>query len=85
MQHMRTGRYIFGVASLLAGLALLVPAAVLLNLRLKIFPVSWGITDIQVGTIRLSDSLAECLFGVLGIVLLFFGSVLLGKRPGSAA
>ena len=82
---MRTWRYIIGVALLLLGLATLAPAAALLNQGTHLFPLSWGIFDIQIGGRKISDSSAEIILGIVGVVLLFTGSVLLGKRSGSAA
>jgi hypothetical protein len=81
---MRTWRYIIGVVSLILGLALLVPAAALLNQGLHLVPTSWGIFDIQIGGREISNSFAKIVLGTVGVVLLCIGSVLIGKRSSGA-
>jgi hypothetical protein len=77
-------RYFAGVSTLLLGGLLLVPAVLLLNLGLRIFPVSWGIFDIRIAGVEMSDFDAGIVLGVTGLLLLVLSGLVLGKRQGRA-
>jgi hypothetical protein len=83
MQHRRIVTRLLGGMGLLAGLMFLIPPAILLNERYQLFRTSWGIFDIQVAGVRVSNSAAGVILASIGIPLLVLGSVLTFRQHKS--
>jgi hypothetical protein len=81
---MRLLARIFGVLSIAGGVFALIPAVILLNQRLHLVHVEWGIFDVQAGGVAVSDAVAETVCGSSGIASLVVG-VLLVRLPRECA
>ena len=74
MQHMRATVRILGIASTAIGVMFLGQTAILVNQRFQLVRTSWGIFDIQVGSVPVSNTVVEIVFGALGMAFLFLGT-----------
>ena len=70
---------ILGVLVAALGLMVLVPSAILLNQRLRLVRMSWGVFDIQVGAVAMSNTAAGVILGIVGMML-FVSGILLVRR-----
>jgi len=73
---MRITLRIIGVAAAALGTLALFPVILLLNQRLHLVHLEWGIFDIRVNNVMLSNTIAGAISVLVGITLLGVGVVL---------